>query len=138
MNGSHFLDGVWFATGLNVVRVQGEIDTHVAPVETEDIAAATLRFDNGAVGALLAGAHLAGSVGDERFTLFGTEGTLRVGTPYHNETYQLFLRRQWRNNTHTSQIPTACMLFMVCGAPLIGCLQLEPTWSISTVFNQVK
>lgn len=100
MNTSHLLDLLWHVTGREVVRVSGEVETLLAPaeVEVEDSAAATLRFDNGAVGSLLAGAHLAGArQGDECFDLYGTEGQLRLPDPYGTGSLRLFLRRSWND-----------------------------------------
>ncbi len=97
MNASHFLDAAWYMTGLEVTSVTGESDTLVAPVEVEDTVAATLRFDNGAVGGLYAGAHLAGSKAAERCEIYGTEGTLLVPDPYVGGDLQVYLRRGWRD-----------------------------------------
>lgn len=110
MNASHFLDGMMFATGLGVTRVQAETDTHVAQVEVEDIAAATFRLSNGAVGSLFAGAHLAGAGADETIMLYGAKGTLHTGDPYHGTSYQIFLRESWNglaaNTWHTLPFAT--------------------------------
>ena len=83
MNSSHALDAVRYVTGLEVVRVSAEVGTLAAEgVEVEDTAAATLRFSNGAVGSLMAGAHIAGARGEERFEIYGTHGQLRLPDPY--------------------------------------------------------
>ena len=96
MNTSHLLDAVHYITGLQVASVSAEIDTLVASVEVEDLAAATLRYQNGAVGSLFTGAHLAGAgAGGERFDLYGTEGQIMVPDPYGQEPLQIFLRRSW-------------------------------------------
>lgn len=93
MNTSHLLDALWYVTGLNVTRVAAECTTGVAGVEVEDAAVATLYFDNGAIGSLYAGAHIAGAhTGDECFELYGTQGTLRVPDPYGSDPLQVFLR----------------------------------------------
>ena len=94
MNSSHDLDAVRFVTGLEVVRVAGEIDTWAPGVEVEDTASATLRFDNGAVGSLFAGAHLAGG-GDEACDLYGTQGQLRLPNMYGHDPLRVFLRQPW-------------------------------------------
>jgi predicted dehydrogenase len=93
MNTSHLLDAAWYVTGLSVQRVSGEIGTLVADVEVEDTAVATLRYDNGAVASLFAGAHIAGARREERFEIYGTEGTLRLPDPYGTEPLQVFSRR---------------------------------------------
>lgn len=95
MNGSHLLDAVRFVTGLNVVSVSADIGTLVASVEVEDTAVATLRFNNGALGSLIAGAHIAGAKGAERFDVIGTEGQLQLPDPYGSDSWQVFLRQAW-------------------------------------------
>ena len=96
MNTSHQLDAIHYLTGLEVVSVSAEVGTLTAPVEVEDIAAATLRFSNGAVGSLFAGAHLAGaSAGSEHFDLFGRQGQLRVPDAHGDGWLQVYLRRAW-------------------------------------------
>lgn len=94
MNTSHQLDAIHYLTGLEVVSVSAEIGTLTAPVEVEDLAAATLRYDNGAIGSLFAGAHLAGSsLGSERFDIFGTQGQLSLPDAYGDGPLQIFLRQ---------------------------------------------
>jgi predicted dehydrogenase len=95
MNTSHLLDAVGYMTGLEVVRVSAEIGTLVASVEVEDTAAAALRFNNGAIGSLIAGAHIPGAKGDERLDLVGTQGQLKLPDPYGAEPLHVFLRRAW-------------------------------------------
>ncbi len=100
MNTSHLLDLLWHVTGLPVIRITGEVDALQAPpeVEVEDTAAATLRFENGAIGSLIAGAHLPGArPGDECFDLYGTEGQLRLPDPYTDDPLRLFRRRPWND-----------------------------------------
>lgn len=100
MNASHLLDGLWYMTGLEVMRVTAEMGTLAARVEVEDTLAATLRLENGAIGSLFASAHSIGAKGDERIEIYGTRGTLRVPDPYHNHPPQIFLREGW------NQIPS--------------------------------
>ena len=95
MNTSHALDGVRWLTGLEVVRVSGEIGTLLAEVEVEDTAAASLRYDNGAIGSVFVGAHLAGAARAEHVAIFGTEGQLKLPYPYGPDPLQVFLRRAW-------------------------------------------
>jgi UDP-N-acetyl-2-amino-2-deoxyglucuronate dehydrogenase len=98
MNTSHLLEAVRYITGLEIERVTGETATLVAPVEVEDMAAATLVYKNGAIGSILAGAHLAGArTGDECFDLYGSRGQLRVPDPYGTGTLQVFLRETWED-----------------------------------------
>lgn len=95
MNSSHLLDGVWFVTGLNVAQVTAARGTLVAKVEVEDTLVATLRFENGALGSLFAGAHIVGAMGAEGFEIYGTRGSLRVGDPYGNGTLQVYLQEPY-------------------------------------------
>src|SRR5688572_14207100 len=71
MNTSHLLDAVSYVTGLTVTSVSAEISTLVANVEVEDMATAILRFNNGAVGSLMAGAHISGAHHEECFYIYG-------------------------------------------------------------------
>ena len=93
MNTSHQLDALWHITGLEVARVSGEIGALAASVEVEDTASVALRFDNGAIGGLYAGAHLAGSLAAERMYIYGLEGQLVVPQLYEPSPVRLFVRR---------------------------------------------
>ena len=95
MNTSHGLDAVRYLTGLEVTRISGEIDTWTPGVEVEDTATAALRYDNGAVGSLIAGAHLAGADRDEATDLYGTQGQMRLPDPYGPGPLRVFLRQAW-------------------------------------------
>jgi predicted dehydrogenase len=110
MNSSHQLDSVRFITGLEVASVSGEIGTLAAPVpmEVEDTASASLRYTNGAIGSLMAGAHLAGpEAGSENIQIYGTLGQLRVPSLYGDDPVTLFLRRPWsRSETGLYDHPT--------------------------------
>jgi predicted dehydrogenase len=57
------------------------------------MASATLRFDNGAIGSLLAGAHIPGAQQDEYFTLYGTQGQIRLPDPYGSGRLQIYLKQ---------------------------------------------
>ena len=94
MNTSHGLDALRYITGLEVVSIAGQIDAWVPGVEVEDTASATLRFDNGAIGSLFAGAHLAGG-GEEACDLYGTQGQLRLPDAYGHDPLRLYLRQAW-------------------------------------------
>lgn len=93
MNTSHLLDALMYVAGLRVTGVSGEVGTLVADVEVEDLVSATLRFDNGAIGSLLAGAHIHGAEQDERIHLYGTEGQIRLPDPYGPGPLQIYLKR---------------------------------------------
>lgn len=67
----------------------------MAAVEVEDMATATLRFDNGAIGSLMAGAHISGAHSEECCYIFGTLGQLRLPDPYGSGPLQLYLQRAW-------------------------------------------
>ncbi len=96
MNTSHLLDAVRFITGLEVEQVTGVHATLVAPVEVEDIAAATLVFDNRAVGSVFAGAHISGSrTGDECVEIFGENGQVKLPDPYGEDPLRIFLHHAW-------------------------------------------
>ena len=95
MNTSHLLDAVSYVTGLTVTSVSAEISTLVANVEVEDMATATLRFNNGAVGSLMAGAHISGAHHEECFHIYGTQGQLRLPDPYGSDSMQVYLKRDW-------------------------------------------
>ena len=95
MNTSHALDAVQHITGLDVVSVTAEVATLVADVEVEDTAAATLRFSNGAVGTLFAGAHIAGAERAERIELYGSLGQIQLPDPYGDGAPTVYLREPW-------------------------------------------
>jgi predicted dehydrogenase len=93
MNTSHLLDAMLYVTGLRVTSVAAEIGTLVANVEVEDMASATLRFHNGAIGSLLAGAHISGAQHDECCYLYGTNGQIRLPDPYGSDPLQIYLKQ---------------------------------------------
>jgi UDP-N-acetyl-2-amino-2-deoxyglucuronate dehydrogenase len=98
MNTSHQFDALRHVTGLEVVGVSAHIGTLVAPVEVEDMAAVTLQFDNGAIGSVFAGAHIAGETAGERCDIYGTQGQLRLPDPYSNDLndgLRVYLRQPW-------------------------------------------
>jgi predicted dehydrogenase len=82
MNAIHQLDLVRAMTGQEVVRVAAEVAAGVAGVEVEDVATATFRFADGAIGALVASAHAPGAAAEETIEIDGTAGALRLGDPY--------------------------------------------------------
>ena len=96
MNTSHLLDALFYITGLVVTRVSAETGTLVANVEVEDIAAATLRFNNGAIGSLIAGAHITGAHNEEYCSIYGTEGQIRLPDPYGSDPLRIYLKRAYK------------------------------------------
>lgn len=99
MNTSHLLDALSYITGLMVTGVSAEIGTLVSNVEVEDMATATLRFNNGAIGSLIAGAHINGAQHEEYFHLYGTGGQLRLPDPYGSDPLRIYLKRAWGDFT---------------------------------------
>jgi predicted dehydrogenase len=84
MNTVHDLNTMRFLTGLEAVRVYCECDTYTTPVEVEDYAAVTYRYDNGAIGTLEAGSTIRGKdpVG-ARNRIYGEAGQLILGKTPH-------------------------------------------------------
>ena len=95
MNSSHLLDALFYITGLHVTRVSAEIGTRTANVEVEDIASATLHFHNGAVGSLIAGAHIHGAHNEEYVSIYGTHGQIRLPDPYGSDPLRLYVKKQY-------------------------------------------
>jgi predicted dehydrogenase len=97
MNTVHQIDAVRSITGLEAVRVQGEIATLQAPdgVEVEDTAAATLRLSNGGVMSIVAAAHSPGAGEEEAITLDGEHGRIDIPSPWGEAPVRMFLRRPW-------------------------------------------
>jgi len=107
MNTSHLLDALFYITGLRVTNVSAEIGNLISNVEVEDMAAATLRFENGAIGSLIAGAHISGADNEECCFIYGTEGQIRLPDPYGSEPLRTYLKRPWReySSAHWHAIP---------------------------------
>ena len=99
MNTSHLLDALFYTTGLRVVSVSAEVGNLLSNVEVEDMAAATLRFNNGAIGSLIAGAHISGAHNEECCFVFGTEGQMRLPDPYGSNPLEVYVKRAWRDFT---------------------------------------
>jgi UDP-N-acetyl-2-amino-2-deoxyglucuronate dehydrogenase len=97
MNTSHLLDALFYITGLRVSHVSAEIGNLISNVEVEDLASATLRFDNGAIGSLIAGAHISGAHQEERCAIYGTQGSIRLPHPYEAGPLQVYLKQPWRD-----------------------------------------
>lgn len=93
MNTSHLLDATLYVTGLRVRGVLAQTGHLVAQVEVEDTAGATLRFHNGAIGSIFAGAHIAGARDDECIFLYGTRGQIRLPDPYGSRPLQMYLQQ---------------------------------------------
>lgn len=80
MNMTHEIDRIRYCTGLEVVRVSGEYDTFLADVEVEDTFVGVMRYNNGAIGVVIAGSNTYGSRG-EPTRIFGTKGQLELWEP---------------------------------------------------------
>ena len=93
MNTSHLLDALFYITELKVIRLSAEVETLVSNVEVEDTASAILHFDNGAIGSLIAGAHINGAHHDERCFIYGTEGQIRLPDPYGSGPLEVYLKQ---------------------------------------------
>lgn len=97
MNSIHQLDLVRYITGLDVASVAAETATRTADVEVEDAAAAVLRYENGAIGGLVAAAHSPGAGGEERIEIDGSHGRIDLPHPsaVDGDRLRVFLRREW-------------------------------------------
>jgi len=95
MNTSHLLDALFYITGLRVTNVSAEIGNLISNVEVEDMAAATLRFENGAIGSLIAGAHISGADNEECCFIYGTEGQIRLPDPYRSDPLRIYFKRPY-------------------------------------------
>lgn len=99
MNAIHQLDLVRYITGLDVASVAAETATLTADVEVEDAAAAVLRYENGAIGGLVAAAHSPGAEGEERIEIDGSHGRIDLPHPSaaDGDRLRIFLRREWEH-----------------------------------------
>jgi predicted dehydrogenase len=95
MNTSHLLDALFYMTDLRVISVSAEVGNLTSNVEVEDMAAATLRFDNGAIGGLIAGAHISGAHREELCCIYGAEGQIRLPDPYGPNPLLIYLKQDW-------------------------------------------
>jgi len=80
MNLVHNLDAISYITGLEVDRGFAEYGTFNTPVEVEDTIAVTLRYDNGAVGNILASSVACGEPYSKN-NIYGSDGTITLGNP---------------------------------------------------------
>ncbi len=98
MNAIHQIDLLWFLLENPVVRAAGEIHAGLTGVEVEDVAAATLRLDNGVVVSIAASAHSAGAHANERIEIDGTDGALALPDPYCTPgVLRVYLRRPYQD-----------------------------------------
>ena len=74
----HHIDLARAITGLEVSRACAELDTFVTPVEVEDLAVASVRYANGAIGLVEGSSTFFGGTGGEWDIAFlGTKGQVR-------------------------------------------------------------
>jgi predicted dehydrogenase len=98
MNAIHLIDVLRLITGMELTDVSGYVATLVADrteVEVEDTAVAVFRLSDGALGSLVAGAHVAGMTEGETIEIDGTEGSLRTPDVYGPGACSVYLRRPW-------------------------------------------
>lgn len=105
-NISHHLDLVRSITGLEVARVYAEAGTFCTEVEVEDLAVASLRYENGAIGTIEGCSCFFGGAQEWDIVLLGTKGQFRLGIWSH--TSEVFLTeptddlpaREWIRQDH--------------------------------------
>ena len=100
MNAIHQVDVLRMITGMELCDVTGFVGTMVADraeVEVEDTGVAVFRMSNGALGSLVAGAHVAGMTDGETIEIDGTLGSLRTPDLYGQGACSVYLRRPWRD-----------------------------------------
>jgi predicted dehydrogenase len=100
MNVIHQIDVLRMITGMDLTDVAGYVGTQVADraeVEVEDTGVAVFRLSNGALGSLVAAAHVAGMTEGETIEIDGTQGSLRTPDPYGPGACSVYLRRPWGN-----------------------------------------
>ncbi len=75
----HHIDLARAVTGLEVTRAFGETGTFCTPVEVEDIGAASLRYENDAIGVVEGSSCFWGGSGEHDVSILGTKGQFRFG-----------------------------------------------------------
>lgn len=91
MNTVHDLNTLRYVTGLEARRVYCEYDTFVTPVEVEDHLVLTVRYQNGAIGTLVAGSAMAGRDPTGAVNrIHGDKGQVMLSRPP-----QIFVREPW-------------------------------------------
>lgn len=79
MNLVHDIDRMRYITGLEAVRVYSEYDTFLTDVEVEDFITVSIRYDNGALGNILASSCARGGEGTGN-RIYGADGQLLFGS----------------------------------------------------------
>lgn len=75
----HHIDLARAVTGLEVTRAFGEAGTFCTPVEVEDVGAASLRYENDAIGVVEGSSCFWGGSGEPDVSILGTKGQVRFG-----------------------------------------------------------
>jgi len=75
----HHIDLARAVTGLEVVRAYAEMGTFATPVEVEDVAVASLRYENKAIGLVEGSSCYVGGAGEHEVAFLGTKGQVRFG-----------------------------------------------------------
>ena len=74
----HDIDAVRYATGLEAVRVYAEYDTFMTDTEVEDFITVSIRYDNGAIGDIMASSCARGGEGTGT-RIYGSHGQMAFG-----------------------------------------------------------
>ena len=94
---SHHLDALVWLMG-DVESVTAQIATRLANIETEDTAAATIRFRNGALGVIEATTATRPSDLEGSLSILGERGSVEIGGFYMNEL------KLWQFETHQPDV----------------------------------
>jgi len=80
MNLVHEIDALRYATGLEATRVYAEYDTYLTDTEVEDFITVSIRYNNGAIGDIMATSCARGGQGTGT-RIYGSEGQMTFGRP---------------------------------------------------------
>ncbi len=99
MNGSHSVDVMYWMTGLEPVRVYAEFGTFNTPdIQVEDLAAVTIRCENGAIGSIEAGSAVPGGIPEAESRdegIYGTRGQIRLPTFWSDAPLRVYLEEPY-------------------------------------------
>jgi predicted dehydrogenase len=109
INLSHDLDLIHHLTGLRPVRVAAEMDTFATHAEVEDFISATIRYDGGVIGGVVAGSCVYGNGHPDESTvrLIGAEGQIVFRGHDRLEVFTTRKAAGLRRNAWTSLTPAA-------------------------------
>jgi predicted dehydrogenase len=97
MNAIHHLDLVRWITGSAFVRAVAEVADPHPSTTVEDVAAAALRLDGGAIASLTVSASSPGALRQELIEIDGTAGRLDLPDPYSADPLRAYFRRPWNS-----------------------------------------